>query len=169
MVVGKITKGRVVAGQRRPYGSYREAIAADAAIRQVVEEAGISIKTLTRAVKTRAPGAVVRGPVYVRTVLKPGHKDHRLDIAQRNSQRATTYYDRVFWLDCCKIYFNVNNYKGLVPGGSKAKVISDARARYSSNRGGHCIRFYAVVNSLVGPVVMVPVTGTTGMKSKFKV
>jgi hypothetical protein len=169
-VVGRITKGKAVGGSRRPYSSYADAVKHDKVVRDIVLKASITVKTLRRRVATDAPGSVVRGTVYIRAVLGDAHKVARLEAAQRNLKRSMEYWKRVFWLDSAKMYLNLHTtYKGLLTGRATVNVISDSRAPYTSNTKGKKLKFYAVVNALVGPVAFIPVTGTTGHKKKYKV
>lgn len=103
-----------------------------------------------------------------RPALSEAQKADRKEKAAILIAKDDNYFKRVFWIDAKTIY--MTPMRGRYAWNNcnhQHRVIEDER--FKPSRKVVKLNYYACVNYLKGPVAIIFVTGTTGLKSKYKV
>jgi hypothetical protein len=100
-------------------------------------------------------------------VLTPEQRRERLRVVQlllsMPRDKLMDYLLRTFWIDSKKYRVVAGPRKEIGRRGRPVRVRSHVRGGMLNAKDRQVINYYAVVNALVGPVLFVEVTGTTGL------
>lgn len=133
-------------------------------------------RTMLRAMRRALPTLATRTLRY-KPPLSSKNRKWRLSTAKKNLQRMhdnPTYFDRVVWVDSKTIWSTPPKHRTvwvdtamLQPGDL---VVTSQGLTSSGKKKAPRVRleYYACVNSILGPIDMCFVTGTTGRKPRFK-
>jgi hypothetical protein len=149
----------------RHYKSIDEAATHEKVISDTAAKYGVSLAHLLRAMH-RVDPHLTRGKEKLRRYLDKEHRASRRKIARAMLRLPLKYFKRVFWLDAKHLYVVPPTDHVWCDTSELASLfVEDPDARVKPI----CLHYYAVVNWFVGAVDLVWVTGTTGVKSRFKV
>lgn len=154
------------AGRPRPYSSLGQLATECAPWREVMEETGVTAGTVLRAVRKAHPGF---GYVMLRPrpKLTSANRDARLGAAYAGADLTSRELELTVFIDA-KTFFAEppTGARGWVDV-SKDRTCPALPAVKHKGRGMKaCV--YGAVNALLGPVLLVFVTGTAGLDGGFK-
>jgi transposase len=158
-------------GKYKPFLSINHALACVQYLKTICNEYEILPKDLL-AMMRRFDKNLKKRRLHFRGPFSQKIKQARVQIARTLYYKPKQYFDRVFWIDAKKIHVVPGGVSGWVDAAAEDYVIEDKRCTHGS-ASGKKMQFYCCVNAMVGPVCMVYVTGTTGLKGfgnrKYKV
>jgi hypothetical protein len=160
-----LKRGRRIGGVYRHYTSIKEAAAYEKVIRTTAKKYGVTLQHLLRALHRHDPN-LARGKEKLRRYLDKEHRAERRRIARAMLRKPLSYFKRVFWLDAKHLYVVPPvGYVWCDAAELGSLFVEDPAARTKPL----CLNYYAVVNWFAGAVDLLWVTGTSGLKSRFKV
>lgn len=147
-------------GRTRPYSSKRDCEHNCPEVRQVLSDTGVTMSTLVRRIKAVHPNFQFK-KLRVRWQLTDANKQSRLDICRSLLQSFRTLLHRVVFVDAKTVWMWEEDVYGWVDT-TVPNSVEGIKPAYSQGRVIH-LKYYAAVNSRLGPVFIKFYTGTTGM------
>lgn len=149
------------AGQQKHFPSWKAAFA-DPGVHTCVLAAGCSDAHMLRLLHDTNPQlAAMR--MHYKKPLTPECMSMRVDVCQQLLKWRPAQMRRVFWLDAATIWVDVTDGTVIVDKDHirdlELTQSHPVKPRYNSQAVK--LRFYAVVNAIAGPVILVMTTGTT--------
>jgi hypothetical protein len=161
VVVGNLKRGRADE-EGGPFGSIKECRDECPEVRELLQARNVSASTVYRAVHRECPELA-----YKDLNIKPKHTqkqlDSRYEIAAGNLEQITDNFrvaERVIWIDAKTMYMRVHSKKGWVIPSEKDTFETTLAPTLKKPK---VLRYYIAVNYLLGAVLLVFYTGTTGM------
>ena len=107
-----------------------------------------------------------RVKIQVRVWLKPDTKAARVAACETLLAKAAAWFDAVIWLDCKTLYINPTTSYAWVNTATMSPNDLVREDKRVNARGKELVKlkFYIAVNAKLGPVALVWVTGTKGLK-----
>lgn len=150
------------------------ALAGSKELRRILRRCKLSPGQFWVRLKLRDPKLCIK-KVTCKTPLAAWQRRERREAGRRllalfgPGGKVTDYFKRVFWIDAKKMYFN--NPKGCTV---VCRIDDPVSWQYHPMKSWRkqdvvAVNYYAVVNWFAGPVMFVPVTGTTDLQTGFKV
>lgn len=127
---------------------------------------GVTPSTLLRAMKEAEPHLKKRHEER-RIQYTPEEKRARLHRAIELRRGARSRLQKIFWIDESHVYIVPKGYTVYAP--PEASLVIEDERLVRDFRKVVKLRFYCVVNAVKGPVYMRFTTGTTGLKTAYKV
>jgi hypothetical protein len=160
-----LKRGRCIGGVWRHYKSIAEAAMYEKVISTTLKKYDINQRHLLIAMRRHDP-KLVRGKEKLRRYLDKKHRAERRKVARAMLKKPLKYFQRTFWLDAKHLYVvPPTGYVWCDASQLGSLFVEDPSARTKPI----CLHYYAVVNWYEGAVDLVWVTGTTGLKSTYKV
>ena len=160
-----LKRARRIGGVWRHYKSIMEAASYEKVISSTARKYAVTVAHLLRAMH-RHDAHLVRGKEKVRRYLDDKHRASRRSTARHMLKLSREYFKRVFWLDAKHLYVVPPTDRVWCDASELGSLfVEDPAARPKPV----CLHYYAVVNWFVGAVDLMWVTGTTGLKSRYKV
>lgn len=97
--------------------------------------------------------------------LTPENKEERLEIAKQLQGATVDELNAVISLDAKKLYVEPGQH--TVYNMDKSLVVEDARIP-KNGKDGYVLYYYAAVNAVLGVVLFCWVTGTSGIRKRYK-
>lgn len=148
------------ANRARPYRTREEAQESCPEVKAVQDEAGVTFATLLRAIKEEHPG-FGRHKLTLHWTLSATHKRERVRVSTQLKARSARAKLLVVHLDAKSIPMMEEEAYGYVDANVNTSV-ERIKPAYHNNKL-ITLRYYAAVNALLGPILLVFYTGTTGM------
>lgn len=161
-----LLEGEQKGDTREAWASFAEYCRKSAVAADVLAGSGVTEKHLLRALKAALP-TLKRVRIEVRVFLSPETKQARVDAAKELLEKPKEWFDATVWADAKVLYVCPKSRKAWVDTATfdeNDTVVEDKRA---AAKGKQLIKLklYLAVNSLVGAVHLVYVTGTTGLRA----
>jgi hypothetical protein len=156
---------KLAKGKRHYFHSIAQAVSKSKRLKEIMDGAGFKTpKLLLAALKRRVPGLHRRFVRYCFT-YSSNNKLERMIYCQLMlwlpEHMMMQLLFRVFWIDAKKLWVVPKGEAVYAPKGA------DLYVEHPLARGGKgqpvCIHYYIAVNAVLGPVLFMPVTGTTGL------
>jgi hypothetical protein len=156
-------------GHHQPFIDVDDALNRSARLKSIRQAAGLAPGTLWRRCK-EVEREVSRKMMHFKPALSRAQRRERVAACRRLLKMAdlSDYLKRTFWIDSKKMYMKPTPSKVIWPK-SKRAPLAEHRLASFKKQDQVVVHYYAVVNYFVGPVLYVEVTGTTGLKTKYKV
>lgn len=159
------------AGRKQPWVNLGHALDCNPDLRRIMRKAGLTEKSFWARLKLHDPKLCIK-KLQAKPELTATQRRERRDAARRlltKFRSSLDYFKRVFWIDAKKMYFT--KLGGVTAVCRVDDPLSYAHHPMVSYRKQDMVKvyYYAVVNWFEGPVMLVPVTGTTGLDTGFKV
>jgi hypothetical protein len=150
--------GWEAAGRTEPYDSKEDLVENCAVVGEVLQEAGVTITTLLKAISKLQPG-FARSRLRTRWSLSAAQKEERLHICRSLLEVPVSHLDYVVFVDAKSIYMQEKPMYGYVDltVGRDVRGVTPAR----HNKQTVVLRYYGAVNAKLGPVLLRFYTGTT--------
>lgn len=149
------------------YSSINEAVRDNTYLKWVVSTKKVSLGYLIQCMKKYDP-TLSQKQAKARPALTDAQKADRQEKATILAQKDDNYFKRVFWIDAKTMYMTPMRAR-YAWSNSKHQHLVIEDERFKPSRKVVKLNYYACVNQLKGAVAIVFVTGTTGLKSKYKV
>jgi hypothetical protein len=163
--------GYVENGQREGYSSVSDALERSPELRAIAKQGGVKAPALWRQLKKRQ-GMRYRW-AYAKQPLTPEQMQQRRIVAQKllalGGPKLLDLFKRTFWIDSKHMRITATRQRVVGRKGVAVRFRNHAYAGREKAAQRKWINFYVVVNWIVGPVMYVEVTGTTGLARAYKV
>lgn len=150
--------GWEAAGRTEPYDSQEDLEENCPVVGEVLQEAGVTITTLIKAISHLHPG-FGRHNLRKRWSLSAAQKEERLQVCRILLRVPPSYLDHVVLVDAKNIYMQEKAMYGYVDLNVGRDVRGVSAAKHDKQT--IVLRYYGVVNAKLGPVLLRCYTGTT--------
>lgn len=160
--VGIFVAGNQQQDQPQPFSGINEALELSTDLNEIVTAHDMHPRTLLRNMQKALP-SLKKCKEDLRPVLTERLKQQRLDACKQLLGYSDQYFRRIFFLDAKTMHIVPEAREVWVDTSQPMPIRTDSR-KPRSGKDRRTLHFYAMVNWCVGPVALIYVTGTSGLK-----
>lgn len=151
--------------QRLQYTSIKQALAKDAALKEIQQSKGVCARTMMRSMKRVRPALCQRTERFSQP-LSEAQKTARFLASKKLIKQPRHYFQRTIWIDAAKFYVDLGKARKVwVDGSQPQRNLEPRDSRAKGKRAVLiCLAYYAAVNAELGPVYIKLTSGTKGYK-----
>jgi hypothetical protein len=155
------------AGPKRvPFRTWSQFCSWSPVAKACLDATGVTSAHLLRACQLSLP-TLKRVKIHLKVWLAPATKNARVAAATKLLSKHADWFKSVVWVDAKTLYINPKNTYAWVNTASMSPhdlVREDKRFKAKGNELLK-LKFYVAVNAVCGPVALIWVNGTTGLKA----